>query len=388
VDGHRKEPFYEALLGELPASVEYVSSARAALGPPDGIDLVLVNDETWPYCAEALAASRERAVPSLHLADGILEWHNLWENPRSSSESNGSPLFQPLLCDKIACLGRSQARVLEALGNTGRCEVTGSPRFDRLLGLRRRTRPVGEAFRLLVATANQPAFTDTQRRLVDEGLHAIKRWADDNGQVEGVRVELVWRLGGGPHSVPLVEQLTTCDALITTPSTLQLEAMLVGLPVAVLDFANRPHYVPAAFTATAERHVPEVIAQLVAPSPARLLHQQAILDDALSWRTPATPRVASLVAKMAAIGREARRRGQALEMPARLVADATGIEPEAAPLVRAALHEGHPLLAVGDVEALRTEVAHLRRALRLRPTQIVYRALSEIDRLLTRTRLG
>ena len=158
--------------------------------------------------------------------------------------------------------------------------------------------------------------------------------------------------------------------------------------MALLDFANRPHYVPAAFTATAERHVPDVIANLVAPPPARLLHQQAILDDALSWRTPAAPRVASLIEQMTAIGREARRHDQALEMPARLVVDPSSSEPASTALVRAALHEGHPLLAEGSVEALRTEVAHLRRALRLRPTQIAYRALSEIDRLLTRTRFG
>ena len=399
VDGHRKETFYEALLTRMAASIEYVSSARAALGPPDGVDLLLVNDETWPYGAEALAASRARRVPSLHLADGILEWHNLWENPRSLTEARGAPLFQPLLCDKIGCLGRSQARVLDALGNTGRCEVTGSPRFDSLLDVRRRTRPAPDAFRLLVATANRPAFTEAQRRLVEESLHAVKRWADRHGEVNGVPVELVWRLSDGldvalgvgdgrTPSAPLVEQLTHCDALITTPSTLQLEAMIVGLPVALLDFANRPHYVPAAFTATAERHVPDVIANLVAPPPARLLHQQAILDDALSWRTPAAPRVASLIEQMTAIGRQARRHDQPLEMPARLVVDPSSSEPASTALVRAALHDGHPLLAEGSVEALRTEVAHLRRALRLRPTQIAYRALSEIDRLLTRTRFG
>lgn len=399
IDGHLKERFFAPLLPHLPASIEYVTSARAALGPPDGIDLVLLNDETWPYCAEALAASRARGVPSLHLADGILEWHNLWENPRTLTESRGSPLFQPLLADKIACLGRSQARMLEALGNTGRCEVTGTPRFDHLVGLTRRTRAESAPLRVLVATANQPAFTEAQRRTVEESLAAVRRWCDANGQVDGHRVEVEWRLTAGldvaigvadPHRpVPdLAEQLAHVDALITTPSTLQLEGMLVGLPVAVLDFANRPHYVPAAFTATAERHLDDMIRQLVSPSATRMLLQETILDDALEWRTPAAPRVAALVDRMVTLGREARQRGEPLALPARLLPASTAQEVEPRAFVRAALHEGHPLLSNADVDALRTEVAHLRRALRLRPSQIAYRALCELDRRLTRTRHG
>ncbi len=399
IDGHRKEPFFAPLISRWPDSVEYVSSAKAALGPAPHVDLVLINDETWPYCAEALAAGRARGVPSLHLADGILEWHNLWENPRTLTESRGSPLFQPLLADKIACLGRSQARMIEALGNAGRAEVTGSPRFDRFGGVTRRTRPGSAPFRLLVATARQPAFTDRQRQQVEESLVALKRWADTGAEIAGARIELEWRLTGGLDGIlgvaggdrqppDLIDHLKEVDGVVTTPSTLQREAMLVGLPVALIDFANRPHYVPAAFTITAERHIPDVMAELVSPSPARMFHQQAILDDALEWRTPATDRVATLVERMTAVGREARRLGRPLEFPARL-ADVPGAGESSAPaLVRAALHEGHPLLGEGNVDALRTEVAHLRRALRLRPSQIVYRALSELDRRLTRTRFG
>lgn len=404
IDGHRKEAFFAPLLPLLQGSVEYVTSARAALGPAAAIDLVLLNDETWPYCAEALAASRASGVPSLHLADGILEWHNLWENPRSLSESQGSPLFQPLLCDKIACLGRSQARMLDALGNAGRCEVTGTPRFDHLLGLTRRTREPSQPVRILVATASQPAFTDAQRRSVGESLAAVKRWVETKGEANGTRVEIEWRLTAGldvslglaeglavgvaEGRPDLVEQLLGVDALITTPSTLQLEGMLLGLPVALLDFANRPHYVPAAFTATAERHLDELFAGLVSPPAARMLLQEAILDDALEWRTPAAPRVAALVDRMVALGRQARQQGQPLEWPARLLPASTAPEAEPRALVRAALHQGHPLLSEGDVDALRTEVAHLRRALRLRPSQIVYRVLCEIDRRLTWTRHG
>ncbi len=68
----------------------------------------------------------ERGIPTLILADGILEYRNTWEHPQLPAGS----LFQPVLGHKIACLGRSQARILESWHNGNRCEVTGSPRFD------------------------------------------------------------------------------------------------------------------------------------------------------------------------------------------------------------------------------------------------------------------
>ena len=43
-------------------------------------------------------------------------------------------IFQPVVGHKIACLGRSQARILESWGNVGKCEIVGAPRLDRLIG--------------------------------------------------------------------------------------------------------------------------------------------------------------------------------------------------------------------------------------------------------------
>jgi hypothetical protein len=395
IDGHLKEPFFSALLAELPAHVEPVTSARAALGPDGNVDLVLLNDETWPYCGAALAELRRRAVPSLHLADGILEWSNLWGNPRSLTEERGSPLFQPVLSDKIACIGRSQARFLEALGNVGRCEVTGMPRLDPLLGRRRRQRPPGEPFRILVATARQPGFTEDQLKTVEESLADVRRWFETCFEVRGIRVVPVWRLTAGlgvklgirgsRDGAPLVDlatQLSQVDAVLTTPSTLQLEAMLLGLPVALLDYSNRPHLVPAAFTVSAPHHLDKVLGQLLSPPPERLLLQETLLDDALECRSPAAPRVADLIDRLVFIGRRARRQGEALVLPERLLSEPSAREVARRAFVRAELHPGHPLLSERDVEALQAEVVHLRRALRLSPSQIVYRAFCEVRRLL------
>ena len=86
------------------------------------------------YRWEGLAALRKLSadhprLPLLVLADGILEYRNTWLNP-------GLPagcMFQPLLGHKVACVGKSQARVLESWGNVGKCELVGLPRLDSVI---------------------------------------------------------------------------------------------------------------------------------------------------------------------------------------------------------------------------------------------------------------
>jgi len=392
IDGHLKQPFYAPLREQLEwARVESVTSARAALGPCREVDLLLMNDDGWHYTGAAAMAFRRERVPTLFLADGILEWCNLWENPRSREEAHGSPLFQPLLADKIACLGQSQARFLEALGNRGRCEITGTPRFDPLLGLRRRDRRKGEPLRIMVASATTPAFNDAQRRLVESSLRDLKHWFDSHPVWNGVSVSPVWRLTGDLDAVlgidpaavsawpNLATQLSGVDALITTPSTLQLEAMLVGVPVAVLDYANRPPLVPAAYAMTAASHLDAVLPDLLAPSASRLWLQEALLDDAL-YSKGATPRVAELARRLVELGRHARAVGKPLELPTAILPRPSA-QPRPAPAPEA-LNPGHPILLEHDLAALQAEVARLRRALRLTPSQIVYRSLCEIQKLL------
>jgi hypothetical protein len=108
--------------------------------------------------------------------DGILEWRFIWANRDPTLGELSRPRYQPVLSHKVACIGRSQARLFESWGNLGRCEVMGLPRLDALLGRRPRSRVPGEPFRLLIATARMPAFTHGQLRLVEQSLRDMKEW--------------------------------------------------------------------------------------------------------------------------------------------------------------------------------------------------------------------
>src|SRR5207253_1483249 len=119
-------------------------------------------------------------------------------------------------------------------------------------------------------------FTEHQHEQVRDSLRDLKQFFANGDSTAGVAFELVWRLTGELDAEigvvsnigdlggkELAEVLRQVDAVISTPSTSMLEAMLLGLPVALLDYTNVPHYVPAAWRITAARHIPEVLSELM-----------------------------------------------------------------------------------------------------------------------------
>jgi hypothetical protein len=289
------------------------------------------------------------------------------------------PLFQPVLCDKIACLGKSQARILESWGNLGKCELIGCPRLDNLLGAKPRARQRDCPWNVLIITARTPYFTDQQRRLCLKGLGDLKNWLERNKEKNGRLITPVWRLTGGLYQElglgekaeaasagELAELLREADAVIATPSTAMLEAMMQGLPVALLDYNNLPHYVPAAWQITAREHLDAVMEELMAPPRAKMLLQDTILHDSLECRSPATGRLAYLINEMAAIGRRARSEGKEPLFPGRIVNDPwEGHHPPEPRFDLKALYPDHPVFSRMDLIELQAELGHLRRALDL-----------------------
>ena len=371
VRGH----FYEEIREALDA--EWVEGPLNEPAPLEGeeIDIVLVSDEYSSHVTPYMCEYVRRGVPTLHAADGIVEWRNTWENPRSLSQERGMPLFQPILAHKIACLGRSQARILEAWGNLGKCEIVGGPRFDKLLGRKPRQRPPGEPLRVLIMTAKAPGFTPEQIALTKRSLQDLKSWLGQNPKMAGVATEPVWRLTGdlpdelgvSTHTSDftgkeLGDLLASMDAVITTPSTAMIEGMLQGVPVALLDYSDCPHYVPTAWTISAPEHIPSVLPELISPPLAKMVYQDGILHDALECRTPATPRMVQVIEKMITIGRESRAKGCPLAFPRRILSDsqdAHHLPEELFDLTK--LYPDHPVFSVMDRVRLQAELGHLLR---------------------------
>lgn len=374
IDGKSRGHYYTDLIQACPADWVISSPQEAIQVQPATIDLALVSDEFHTPSSLAVRYFVKHHVPTLHVVDGIAEWRNVWANPRSLSAERGMPLFQPILAHKVACLGRSQARLFESWGNLGKCEIVGSPRFDRLLLQSTPQHQRQNPLQVLVLTAKTPAFTERQRTLVKQSLLDLQNWFSNHTHVAEVPVTPVWRVTDGlaeelglTNSITdltgkeLATVLRSVDALIATPSTALLEGMLHHIPVALLDYNNCPAFVPAAWSITAPQHLDQVIPDLVNPPAPRLLYQDTILHDALECRTPAADRMVQLVKTMAHLGRACRAQNRPLEFPTRIlpVPQAGHHWPEDRFDMRQ-LFPDHPVFGNLDRTALQVEVGHLQ----------------------------
>ncbi len=328
---------------------------------PDAV--VCVNDFAWET-AQCLDAAREAGIPSLVLQDGILEWRCQYENPLFGA-GGGAPQHQPVLADKIACLGRSSARHIASWGNDGKVEVTGMPKLDGLLA-RRPAPPARPGRRLLVATAKKPWYDEAQRRVIEQSLVDLREHLATRPEIE-----VVWRVTRGLsealgvsnrlkelETAELSRVLAEVDAVITTPSTVMLEAMLAQRPVAALDYHNRPRFVATAWTASASSHLPELVRELLDPPASRMLFQAECLRDSLRVDGPAAARVARLISDMARLGRQARAAGAPLRLPPGMAGDAAAPTGGAAPAL-ADLYPGQGAFSRADPGELQARLARL-----------------------------
>lgn len=330
-------PMYENWCSRLSLPVTIERGYDLTWRLPDDTGLVVTPQHYEEPEVTLLREAREAGIPTLVIADGVLEYRNTWLNPTAVPGA----LFQPVLTDKIATIGPSQARILESWGNRGVCEIVGAPRLDGLLDTRQ-PRDGETPFRILVATARTPGFTPDQMEWVARGLSDLKAWFERaDGRVGDRDIEVDWRLTGGLAERLGVESqiietlgmefhahLRAVDALITTPSTTALEGMLLGLPVAVLDYTNSPVYVPPAWAISANAHLDIVLPELLDPPDARKLFQRTTLCDALRHDGPSGPRMVALAEAMVRIGNECRSAARPLAFPDRIVTppDANGFK--------------------------------------------------------------
>ena len=336
-------------------------------------DLAIFLSEHFDRFRSACRSLKDQNVATLYMIDGILEWRNAWEN--RTDEPACPYAMRPVLSHKVACIGPSQARVLESWGNKGKTEIVGIPRLDGFSKQERRSSH--QAFRILVMTAKTPGFTKEQTQRVKQGLRDLKSWfaRNSNAAIEGRSIEVVWRLTAGFDQdlgvvnrlndltgTELADELQQVDAVITTPSTAILEAMILNLPVAVLDYHNCPSYLPTAWNIRAADQIDSVVRELVAMPESKMVFQRMQLNDALYQQADGTDRLERLVAEMSRIAHDQIKIRQPLKFPNQI------LEPELRPDFVNAVEFDHRQLyphveefSRDDLVELQVELSHARR---------------------------
>ncbi len=277
-----------------------------------GPDLVVLpNDAAYPY--ERISAElRARRVPMLLLQEGIR--FPLPGVPLEEAYGRGG-------ARAIAAWGETSARYFREVGVAQEVlHLTGSPRFDGLAG----TQPQAEhpsvpgvrTLLLLTNPIDDQGFCTKQAK-----LKLVARFVErltpllESGEV---RLQIKFHAGESPHEYErhfparrsdriepivegqLVDLLTSADAGVILTSTVGLEALLLGLPLAVLeipghgyvhDFVREGVAVGLPSAGPIEDRVRELLATPRGGGPA----VRAYLERSLAHRGHAAARVGELI---------------------------------------------------------------------------------------------
>lgn len=188
--------------------------------------------------------AREMRIPTVLLADGVVEHANTFGNPWL-----GPTHLQDTPHDAVLAMGPLAGRILAGLGNG--VTVTGLPRLDgfaeRIAEARTR---IEQGQWLVVATANTPAMDGDGLARVRAMLRELIEEASRRNLAVRWRIDaaLAHDLGVIPDAVPLLDTLAGARATITTASTLAVESMLAAVPTAIAHPHPYPLWVPAAWT--------------------------------------------------------------------------------------------------------------------------------------------
>ncbi len=365
---HHAAPFQQLCHVQIAAPDSVLQQAKPG-------DLAIFYSEHFDRFRDTCVQLKQRRVATLYLIDGILEWRNAWEN---DPDELACPFtMRPALADKVACIGLAQARVLESWGNAGKTEVIGIPRLEplrqKLQQQTARRALQDNVVRLLVMTAKTPAFTNVQWQIVCESLVDLRHWLESNPVIDGKHVEVIWRLTGGLDAelgvdnslqdlsgLELATQLDAVDAVITTPSTAMLEAMIRDLPVSVLDYHGCPRYVQSGWSISRQQQIGPTIMQMVERQEPRMLFQRNQLYDALYLESDSVQRVKQLIGRMLkhAADQLAEQSDQPLSFPANLLTPPSQLSAE---FSHQRLFPGYREFRNHDRALLQTELAHARR---------------------------
>ncbi|MEM9940234.1 MAG: hypothetical protein AAF939_01515 [Planctomycetota bacterium] len=361
---HHASPFSTTLEIQIVPPETVADVARSG-------DVAIFYSEHFDRFRSSCQQLRRNQVATIYMIDGILEWRNAWVN--REDEVACPYTMRPVLSHKVACIGDSQARILDSWGNSTKTEVVGIPRLDEVRPVQR-NRKESDPIRILVMTAKTPGFTSEQIETTQQSLKDLKQWFEQSQINHPGKYEVVWRLTGQLNDAlglenrwhdftgkELADQLLYVDAVITTPSTAMLEAMKFERPVALLDYHNCPHYVPACWTISTADQFDSVIEQLAHPSDTMMHFQKTILKDSLQSFESSTERMIQLVQKMASAAKQQIQAGEELKFSSPI------LDPPASLSGKFSHRQFYPSVTefeISDLTMAQLELSHSRREIK------------------------
>jgi len=301
--------------------ITYLIVGRETNFPESVPDLVITVSDWRHDIARLLFEAKDLRVPSLMLQDGTLDWILQFEGDRYGGKG-GPTHFQPILTDKIACIGPGSARMISSFSGIDSVEVTGFPKMhDEVLDavqfnkVEVSVRPNVGVKKILITSPRQGWFSEDHREAFGRALKDLKDYTDSRKDIV-----CIWRLSRNLASIvgvenvmkhkesyELVDLIKDSDAVISAQSTVVLEAMLYNKPVAIMDYLVSPQFYGVSWMISHKEHIKSCIEGILKPSPEKMAYQNYQLNDNLLMSANPIEKCGELITAMVEHARELKR---------------------------------------------------------------------------------
>jgi len=259
----------------------YIHPSHPVLRKNPAPAVILLSREWSVDVRHAAIEARRHGIPVVYIMDGIIEWAYLWQN-WGFVKPEGTVL-QPLIASDLCVIGQHPARILAGLGLADKIHIVGLPRLDGIK--RQRVIDQDQPRRIVVATAKTFGHNTAHKVYVRAALRDLKDWFNSHPELTPVwriNEELAAELAVVPSmGGAMVEMLQSASGVVSFTSTVLLEAMLIGIPTAQIDYRTVPQYVQTAWEIRCAEQIDGVIQELLFAPPERLALQEANLRDEL-----------------------------------------------------------------------------------------------------------
>lgn len=273
-------------------------------------DIILTVSDWRADIAKLLLEARTLKIPTLMFQDGTLDW--IIQNLGERYAGTGGPThFHPILTDKIAAIGFQSARLISSWNDSNKVEVVGSPILqseieDAVEYRNQRPSLKSQTYNILVTSTRQGWFCEVHRIAVVKGLFDLKsyllsrdditvcwRLSRDLAKILGVENDM--KIKESYELVPLIKE---ADFVISFQSTVVVEAMLYGKPVAIIDYLNVPQYYGTGWLINHKDQIPTIVDSLIQANPNRMIFQEYQLRDILFLNSNSIDRAKLLIKEM------------------------------------------------------------------------------------------
>jgi hypothetical protein len=323
----QESPLYQSWILHADYPCVFITDNPGDWSVPDDAGVVVSHMHfRWEYAQKLWQIYCENQVPVLILADGILEFRNIWQNP----EIKPTTFYQPVLGHKIACIGPSQAQFINNWGNRGKCEVVGLPRLDQFRQIDHQENDDLPYYTLLFVSSSTPFFTKAQGKFIFKAYRHLHEFSLANPILNDKPVRYRWRvhpkiqrflsltseqIAGGN----LLDELLLADGVVTSPSTVFIESTLLHIPTAMLDYHNAPKYIQSAWYISTREQIEDVINELLQLPQGKLPFQNETLAMNYNMENMATDSLVQLIKTLIECRDTAYLKNQSLTIPTQIL---------------------------------------------------------------------